>query len=148
MKNVSVGFRRFSSGRASPRKLGWEFLWNLSCSCRMAYFIRDEIEEGENKKSIAGRDALGRRWGKVMVDDGKKVKSYDELNVFQIYSFLLSPPQRSLLEVATKRLLNVSSAAAAASSSSGSVPSSSKNAKKKKRENEHDDMVAAKNIFK
>ena len=147
-KVVSAVFDKSLFWENFSKKMGLGFPLQALLFCRMAYFITDEIDEDGNKKSIAGRDALASRWKRVMVDDGKKVKSYEELNVFQIYSYLLAPPHRATLEVVTKRLLNVSAGGSAASSSN-TAAASSKNAssKKKKREHEHDDMVAAKRMF-
>ena len=46
----------------------------------MAFFIRDEIKTDVGSQAVAGRDAIKHQWETFMVDDGKKVKSYDQLN--------------------------------------------------------------------
>ena len=111
--------------------------------CRMAYFISESVpgENGAASKEITGLPALKFRWEKVMVDDGKKVTSYSELALFQVWDYLLTPPQRKVLDAVTKRLLG------SQTSSSGGGTASQPGRKAKKKDSSLDDMATARQYF-
>ena len=108
----------------------------------MAYFIRETVAgDGGNNKVIRGLAALKMRWEMVMQNDGKQVKSYSDLALFQVWDYLLSPAQRKVLDATTKRLLG---AKPESSASSGAHMVK----KQKKKDTSVDDMAAARQLFK